>query len=134
MRAEIHRVSAHMIRPKLMDAVLLVALVVLTVISPRLLPAGMTGSTLTVRTLDGVVQVSLTEDDVHTVNGPLGPARLVVSDGRAHLESAPCPLKIREGMGPVDRAGEVIVCLPNRISVTVVGKGDGKRGVDAISR
>jgi hypothetical protein len=33
-------------------------------------------------------------------------------------------------MGPVDRAGEVIVCMPNRISVTVEGEGK----VDAISR
>ena len=109
---------------------LLIALVTLTLLSPRLLPAGLAGSTLTVRTLDGVVQVSLLEDDVHTVNGPLGPARLVISGGEAHLESAPCPLKICEGMGPVDRAGEIIVCLPNRISVSV----DGARGVDAISR
>ena len=117
-----------------MDAVLLIALVTLTLFSPRLLPAGLAGSTVTVRTPTGVVQVSLLEDDVHTVNGPLGPALLVISNGQAHLENAPCPLKICEGMGPVDRAGEVIVCLPNRIAVQVDGPGASEAGVDAISR
>ncbi len=113
-----------------MDGVLLIALVVLTAFTPRLLPAGLAGSSLTVRTPGGVVQVSLAEDAVYPVNGPLGEARLVVAGGRAHLENAPCPLKICEGMGPVERAGEVIVCLPNRISVQVDGKGE----VDAVSR
>lgn len=122
------------IRPKLMDAVLLLLLAALTLVVPRLLPAGLSGSELTVRTLDGVVQVSLLEDDVHTVNGPLGPSRLVVADGKAKLESAPCPLKICEGMGPVKRAGEVIVCLPNRIAIQVEGSGASEAGVDAISR
>lgn len=117
-------------RPKIMDAVLLIALVVLTAMAPRLLPAGLAGSLLTVRTPTDEIQVSLLEDDVHTVNGPLGPAALIVEDGKARLENAPCPLKICEGMGPVGKSGQVIVCLPNRISVTVVGKGE----VDAISR
>jgi hypothetical protein len=115
---------------KIMDAVLLVLLAVFTALSPRLLPAGSAGSTLTVRTPGGVVQISLAEDAVYPVNGPLGEALLVVAGGRAHLENAPCPLKICEGMGPVEKAGEVIICLPNRISVQVDGKGE----VDAVSR
>ncbi|MDT8395838.1 MAG: NusG domain II-containing protein [bacterium] len=113
-----------------MDAMLFVALVTLTAFAPRLLPAGSAGSTLTVRTTGGVVTVSLAKDAVHPVDGPLGQARLVVADGRAHLQNAPCPLKICEGMGPVGMAGEVIVCLPNRIAVRVDGKGE----VDAVSR
>jgi hypothetical protein len=113
-----------------MDAVLLIALVAFTALSPRLLPAGSAGSTLTVRTPGGVVQISLAEDAVYPVNGPLGEARLVVAGGRAHLENAPCPLKICEAMGPVERAGEVIICLPNRISVQVNGEVE----VDAVSR
>lgn len=113
-----------------MDALLFAALVALTVLSPRLIPAGAAGSALTVQTEGGVVEVSLLEDGVYPVPGPLGEAHLVVAGGRARLENAPCPLKLCEAMGPVSRAGQVIVCLPNRIAVTVQGLGE----VDAVSR
>ena len=64
------------------------------------------------------------------MTGPLGKAVIVVGDGRARLENAPCPLKICEAMGPVEKAGDVIICLPNRIYIRV----EGKEEVDAVSR
>ena len=112
------------------DGILLALLVVLTALSPRFLPAGAVGETLVVRTSGSSTSISLVEDGRYPVKGPLGTAFLVVKNGGAHLENAPCPLKICEAMGTIDSSGEVIVCLPNRIVVKVSGPEE----VDAVSR
>jgi len=128
MRSEI-RLSSHS-RPRVADGFLLVLLIVLTALSPRFLPAGSAGEQLTVRTIDSVTEISLDADGRHPVTGPLGTAFLVVEKGRARLENAPCPLKICEAMGSIERPGQVIVCLPNRIVVKVSGLEE----IDAVSR
>ena len=122
--------SKSLSRPRIADGLLLVLLIVLTAFSPGFLPAGSVGEVLTIRTSDSNTEISLGVDGRYPVSGPLGTAFLVVEDGRAHLENAPCPLKICEAMGPIDRSGQVIVCLPNRIVVKVSGPEE----VDAISR
>jgi len=126
MRSEINLPS----RPRIADGLLLVILIVLTAFSPRFLPAGSVGELLAVRTPDSLTEISLGVDGRYPVSGPLGTAWLVVQKGRAHLENAPCPLKICEAMGSIDRSGQVIVCLPNRIVVKVSGLEE----VDAVSR
>jgi len=117
-------------RPRIADGILLVLLILLTAFSPRFLPASTAGELLTVRTPGSITEIPLNIDSRNPVSGPLGTAFLVVQKGRAHLENAPCPLKICEAMGDIDRSGEVIVCLPNRIVVRVSGPEE----VDAISR
>jgi hypothetical protein len=77
-----------------------------------------------------IARIPLDIDGRYPVIGPLGTAFLVVERGHAHLENAPCPLKICEAMGSIDRSGELIVCLPNRIVIKV----DGPEEVDAVSR
>ena len=54
---------------------------------------------------------------------------VVVSDGCVRVEDADCPDKICEKRGVISRAGESIVCLPNRVVVKIGGKGE----VEAIS-
>jgi len=117
-------------RPRFADGILLVILIVLTALSPRFLPAGLVGELVLVRTPDAVTELTLDKDGRYPVTGPLGTAFLVVEKGRAHLENAPCPLKICEAMGSINRSGQVIVCLPNRIFVKVSGPEE----VDAVSR
>jgi len=117
-------------RPRIADGLLLVLLIILTALSPRFLPAGSIGELLVVKTPDSITEISLKVDGRHPVSGPLGTAWLVVEKGRAHLENAPCPLKICETMGPIEKSGEVIVCLPNRIVVKVSGPEE----MDAVSR
>ena len=130
MRSEITVNHLSLSRPRIADGLLLALLIGLTAFSPRFLPAGSVGEMLTVRTPDSITEISLGVDGRYPVSGPLGTALLVVEKGRAHLENASCPLKICEAMGPIDRSGQVIVCLPNRIVVKVSGPEE----VDAVSR
>lgn len=46
--------------------------------------------------------------------------RLIIRDGKAHMEYATCPDGICVSHRPIFRNGESIVCLPNRVVVTVV--------------
>ena len=45
--------------------------------------------------------------------------RLVICDGKAYMETATCPDGICVAHRPIFRNGESIVCLPNRVVITV---------------
>ncbi len=49
-------------------------------------------------------------------------AILVIQDGHAHIKDATCPDKLCEMQGKINKTGETIVCLPNRIVITVYTK------------
>lgn len=50
---------------------------------------------------------------------------LVIEDGKADMIRANCPDKLCVHQAAVSHAGETIVCLPNKVVVTVVGEKDG---------
>lgn len=50
-----------------------------------------------------------------------GSCTLVIANGQASVISATCPDGICVRHRAVSRGGETIVCLPNRVAVTVVG-------------
>lgn len=95
------------------------------------------GNTVTV-SVDGkvIATYSLDEDrveDIHT--GKDGLNRLVIKDGKAWVETASCPDGICAAHKPIHRDGESIVCLPNKVVVTVTvteGEQTAEDGVDAV--
>lgn len=48
-----------------------------------------------------------------------GHNRLVIRDGKAYVDSASCPDGICAAHKPIHRQGESIVCLPNKVVITV---------------
>ena len=54
---------------------------------------------------------------------------VTVTNGEVCVFDADCPDKICEKRGAISREGESIVCLPNKVVVTIAGKGE----VEAIS-
>lgn len=50
--------------------------------------------------------------------------RLVIKDGKAYIETATCPDGICVDHAPIFRDGESIVCLPQRVVVTVITNKD----------
>lgn len=68
----------------------------------------------------------LTKNGTFPLNG--GTNTLVIEDGYAYLSEATCPDKICVQMGKIHLNGQLIVCLPNEVIVTVEGGDDG--GVD----
>lgn len=95
------------------------------------------GNAVTV-SVDGkvIATYSLNEDrteDIHT--GEDGLNRLIIKDGKAWIETASCPDGICAAHKPIHRDGESIVCLPNKVVVTVQvteGSQADEPGVDAV--
>ena len=81
------------------------------------------GNTVTV-TVDGKLyaEYALTENmtkDLYMGKNGEHCNRLVIRDGKAFMETATCPDGICVAHRPIFRDGESIVCLPNRVVVTV---------------
>ena len=55
-------------------------------------------------------------------------ASVLVSDGKICIARADCPDQVCVETGTISRAGESIVCVPNKITITI----DGKSTIDAV--
>lgn len=80
-------------------------------------------------TVDGELYgvYSLSEDvvvDIITGEDGEGLNRLIIRDGKAYMEEASCPDGICVSHRPIFRNGESIVCLPNKVVVTVFTEND----------
>ena len=47
---------------------------------------------------------------------------LVITEGQADMKSADCPDKLCVHQAAISHVGETIVCLPNRVVVTIIGE------------
>lgn len=107
--------------------VVVVLVAALALFAIRALPAAAENRVLRIE-LDGetLKEVPLTEGDVQTITIPLdkGEAVVEIEDGRVRMlpmSKELCPQAICSHVGWVEHAGEAIVCLPNRLVLTVVG-------------
>ena len=86
---------------------------------------------LAVVEIDGqvVAEYPLYKEGVFSLNG--GTNVLVVEDGTAYLNYSSCPDHTCENIGKIRYVGETIVCLPNKVTITIIG--DAEDGVDLVS-
>ena len=61
----------------------------------------------------------LGEDRELLIETENGTNRLVLKDGQADVTEASCPDKICVHQSPISDTGETIVCMPNRVIVTI---------------
>ena len=71
---------------------------------------------------------ALTEDGTFPLNG--GSNILVIAEGQAWLSEADCPDRLCVRQGKIHYTGQSIICLPNRLTVTV--EGGESDGIDAV--
>ena len=76
-------------------------------------------------------EYSLSSDREVEIRSKNGTNRLVIKDGRASVSEASCPDGICSSHRPVSRVGESIVCLPNKVVVTVAGEKEDKVDIAA---
>ncbi len=55
------------------------------------------------------------------IRGPLGETLIEVDTGRARFVASPCHNKVCIQRGWIQQAGEVAACLPNQISLQILG-------------
>ena len=89
------------------------------------------GATVTV-TIDGVTvaEYSLAKDGVYSLNG--GTNILTIENETARMSESSCPDHICENKGKIKYVGQTIVCLPNKLTVTVTGEAEDD-GIDFYS-
>lgn len=82
-------------------------------------------------TVDGntIGKYSLAIDNTYSLNG--GTNTLVIQNGEAYIRDSNCPDHICENTGKIKHVGQTIICLPNRLTVTIIGESD--EAVDFVS-
>ncbi len=112
------------------DLILIAALLALAGILFLALNYGRQEGGVAVVRVDGVEveRHSLALNGTFPLNG--GSNILVIRDGQAWLSEANCPDHICVKQGKIHYTGQVITCLPNRLTVTV--EGGESDGVDLV--
>ncbi len=65
--------------------------------------------------------LSLDQERTLDVAGPLGQSRIVIHHGQVRFEHSPCRNQYCVHQGWLSRVGQVAVCLPNRVSLELIG-------------
>ncbi len=112
------------------DLILVVALLLLAGILYLTMNANRQEGGVAVVRVNGVEteRHSLAVDGTFSLNG--GTNILVIQDGQAWLSEADCPDLLCVKQGKIHYTGQVITCLPNRLTVTV--EGGESNGVDLV--
>lgn len=67
-------------------------------------------------------EVSLFQNRNISVQGPLGVSMIAISDGAARVVRDPGPRQYCVKQGWLRHAGDAAICLPNQVSVELVGR------------
>ncbi len=59
--------------------------------------------------------------EIH-VRGPLGEAVIQIAKGKARFAKSPCTSQYCVHQGWLNKAGQVAICIPNQISLELVGE------------
>jgi len=90
------------------------------------------GDTVTV-TVDGSLYGTypLAEDRTERIDTALGSNTLRIEGGRVWISEADCPNHDCVEKGAIAKQGQIILCLPHKLSVTITEQEGG--GADAVS-
>ena len=95
-----------------------------------------TGNKKVVVSVDGkkTAEYPLKKDATYELSGShLGTNTLVIKSGKAYISEANCPDKQCVKQGKISRAGEMLVCLPNRVVVKIVDSKKDEPVIDGVS-
>ena len=95
-----------------------------------------TGNRKVVVSVDGkkTAEYPLKKDATYELSGShLGTNTLVIRSGKVYISEANCPDKQCMKQGKISRAGEMLVCLPNRVVVKIVDSKKDEPVIDGVS-
>jgi hypothetical protein len=117
------------------DSILMCSIIFLALLSFLFMPRWIlsVGKVLEIRAGDKLVgRYSLNNYKLIDVPGRLGTTSVLIENGRARIQSSPCPHKICCGMGDIGTEGGLLVCVPNEVIVAIAG--EPAEDLDAVSR
>lgn len=126
-----HRRFFNEVKPLPGDWLIVAAGLALVVVLFATLWQGNHAAKLRIRQGDHVyAMLSLAQQRTLEIEGPLGISRIVIDHGRVRFERSPCTNQYCVHQGWLRHAGEVAICLPNRISLELLG---GKKAYDSLN-
>ena len=75
-------------------------------------------------------EVPLSRDQQIEVRGPLGISVIAIQDRKARIAADPGPRQYCVRQGWLQQAGEIALCLPNQVSIELVG---GRKLYDSLN-
>lgn len=79
------------------------------------------------------LELLLDSNVTESVMGPLGETVVSIENGTARIIESPCPHKYCIRMGKISRRAEIIVCVPNRVFMTIRG-GSEEQPLDGVTQ
>ncbi|MDC0126787.1 NusG domain II-containing protein [Methylophilaceae bacterium] len=73
---------------------------------------------------------SLNQKITKIINGAKGDTKIIIDNGRVRFVSAPCTKKYCIHQGWINKANQIIICIPNKISISILGN---KKNYDSIN-
>ena len=103
------------------DLLLIGGILIVALIAFVLVQMNQDGGAYVLIRVDGeeVEQYSLSDEGTYPLNG--GTNILHIEGGEAWLTEADCPDHLCVKQGKISKTGQVITCLPNKLTVTVYG-------------
>lgn len=111
------------------DAILILVLSLVSVTGFGAIKASGMGGSHAVIEVNGrrAAELSLDKKGLVELQGPIGVTTVAVADGAVKILKSPCPRGVCMHMGNIRHPGEILVCVPNRVCVSI--RGDKKGGV-----
>ena len=89
-------------------------------------------SEVQIRTDEALYVYDLLTDASIVIPGPLGDTHIEIHDAHVHVSESPCKSKICIAAGEISKTGEWIICLPNRVFITIEGEIEADGEVDDV--
>ena len=114
-----------------LDVIVIASILVLSLLILLVVTLTKKEGSVAVVEVNGVTvgEYSLWKNGEYSLNG--GTNVLVIENGVAYLNYSNCPDHTCEKTGKIKYVGQSIICLPNKVSITI--KGDASGGVDLVS-
>jgi hypothetical protein len=113
------------------DWLLILGIIALSIVFIPLLHSAAQGQVALVWVGDALVERLPLDRDRHlVVEGRLGETEIEVRGGRVRVVRSPGPYKLCIKHGWISSPGEILICLPNRVTVEIPGEA----GYDALVR
>ena len=123
--------SASSTKPLLGDWLVIIASLIGVIFLFQSLWIRVPASQLTIRYADKVIGTyDLNQTRELLIHGKIGDAHISIQQGKVRFKQSPCSSQYCVHQGWLSRAGQVAICLPNQISLQLLG---AKRPYDSLN-
>ena len=64
---------------------------------------------------------SLNQNVIKFIEGPIGKTEIIIDSGKVRISKSPCTKKYCIHQGWINQLNQIIVCVPNQISISIIG-------------